>query len=162
MKKTTAFLVLAALLSGCRQDRFALVDPKSGAELGRFTYRTGEKVTIDGKSYQIKKVGTHEGAVEQHLRLTIVPEFCCRQAQPQDLLDFLRDCLFEFEPTNSPFRRAISMEIVPAPNRTNEVPLMDLYTVEDTSVFELLKSLAELSGGRLRINGNRVWIYYDK
>jgi len=162
MKPLIIALCLAGLLAGCAQDRFALIDPVSGAEVTRLSYRTGEKFTLGGKVYQIKKLGPHESAVQQQLKLAIIPEFCSRQSHPRDLVLFCADSMREWGPTNSPLARKISIDVHVHPERQKDIPLVTMYTVTDISVYELLKAIAKHSNGRLGIEGTRVLIEYGK
>ena len=143
--------------TGCARNHFALIDVETGKEVGRYAYRTGEKVRLDGREYQIRQLGSHESAVEQYLKMTIIPEVEICYANVHDTVDFVADCVRVYAPTNMIWttpRPEIRLDLSQHPQA--EIPLITIRGVQDISAFACLQRVCQQGGLRLVINQHYV------
>ena len=157
--KRVSLLLLAVVLAGCARDHFALIDLQSGREVGRFAYRTGERLALGGKTYQIRQVGSHASATEQYLQMTIVPEVDMCQAYVGDVVCFLSDCVKEFGPTNIPWATPlpnIQLDLSATPKA--DIPWITIRGVHDLSLWECLQRVCHQGDLRLVIDRQYVWL----
>lgn len=155
MKPIFQILCLSLLSCGCAKDRFALIDARTGQEVGQFTYRTGSRVTIDGKTYEIRRLGSAESATEQYVKMTIVPEVMVCNANPYDVVSFLDMCLKDFAPTNGQW--TVDRPDIEMQPQTEALPEVTIRG-QNLSVAECLDMVATQAHLDVVIEGRHVWL----
>lgn len=156
---------LAVVMMGCvHSDRFTLVDPTAKTEYGPFDYRNGAVLRVADHEYRIKKLASADQILEEQLRHIILPEIEFRDAGIRDVVDFLNRPSLEGDIGDmDELRRSPAYNIrllLPVAEATR-VPQVT-FTARHISEYDLLASVAALTGGRFTIENGQAWLRYSR
>lgn len=152
-----AFLsALCLLYTPARGDSFYLKEEGTNTVHGPFEFSQGARVKIEEKSYVIlKKTSEKPLSVQQKLEQTVIPEIQFRNANIQDVLQFLREASIQFSPPMTEAQKGVN--IILSPKALNNRATVT-FTAKKITLEEALRAVTQTSGLRTRIDGSVIWV----
>jgi hypothetical protein len=160
MKRNIIMIVGAVLAFGCTSDRFTLHDPASGKQYGPFAVRTGTAVTIDGKTYVVKRAITGSQETEDVLKSVVMPELCFLGSNVHDAFGFLRSAEVEYRPVEDMDRAPIDIRLlVPDDWKPRDLGTSLAWCV-NISLYDALDIIAKRYGLKMVLKERAVWLIH--